>query len=104
VDVLHLVGAKDSYIAHQIDRRFLKTGFMAGLLGAGLGVATFFLLGLSGTIGAGGVADASRGLLFAPPEIAVWSYGILLSVPIIATVICLVTSRMALIRMLRSVL
>ena len=77
---------------------------MAGLLGAGLGVATFFLLGLSGTIGAGGVADASRGLLFAPPEIAVWSYGILLSVPIIATVICLVTSRMALIRMLRSVL
>jgi hypothetical protein len=43
-------------------------------------------------------------LLFAPPEIAVWSYGILLSVPIIATVICLVTSRMALIRMLRSVL
>ena len=50
------------------------------------------------------MADASRGLLFAPPEIAVWSYGILFSVPIIATVICLVTSRMALIRMLRSVL
>ena len=66
VDVLHLVGAKDSYIARQIDRRFLKTGFMAGLLGVGLGVVTFFLLGLSGTIGAGGVADASRGLLFAP--------------------------------------
>jgi cell division transport system permease protein len=104
VDVLHLVGAKDSYIAHQIDSRFLRTGFMAGLLGVGLGVATFFLLGLAGTIGAGGVADASRRMLFAPPEIAVWSYGILFSVPIIATVICLVTSRMALIRMLRSVL
>jgi cell division transport system permease protein len=104
VDVLHLVGAKDSYIAHQIDSRFLRTGFMAGLLGVGLGVVTFFLLGLSATLGAGGVAEASRGLLFAPPEIAVWSYGILFSVPIIATVICLVTSRMALIRMLRSVL
>ena len=104
VDVLHLVGAKDGYIARQIDSRFIKTGFMAGLLGVGLGVITFFLLGLSGTIGASGVADASRRLLFAPPEIAIWSYGILLSVPFIATIICLVTSRMALIRMLRSVL
>ena len=104
VDVLHLVGAKDGYIARQIDSRFIKTGFMAGLLGVGLGVITFFLLGLSGTIGASGVADASRGLLFAPPEIAIWSYGTLLSVPFIATIICLVTSRMALIRMLRSVL
>ena len=90
VDVLHLVGAKDSYIA--------------GLLGVGLGVLTFFLLGLAGTMGVGGVADASRGLLFAPPEIAIWSYGFLISVPIIATLICLVTSRVALIRMLRSVL
>jgi cell division transport system permease protein len=104
VDVLHLVGAKDSYIAHQIDRRFIETGFMAGLLGVGLGLITFFLLGLSGTMGAGGVADASRRLLFAPPEIALWSYGVLLSIPVIATIICLVTSRMALIRMLRSVL
>lgn len=104
VDVLHLVGAKDSYIARQIDSRFLKTGFMAGLLGVGLGLITFFLLGLSGTIGAAGVADASRSLLFAPPEIAAWSYGALFSLPVIATLICLITSRMALIRMLRSVL
>ncbi len=104
VDVLHLVGAKDGYIARQIDSRFLKTGLMAGLLGVALGVLTFFLLGLTGTAGAGGFADASRGLLFAPPTIAAWSYGALLSVPIIATLICLLTSRLALIRMLRSVL
>jgi cell division transport system permease protein len=104
VDVLHLVGAKDGYIARQIDSRFLKTGLMAGLLGVALGLLTFFLLGLSGAVGAGGVADASRGLLFAPPAIAVWSYGALLGVPIIATLICLGTSRMALIRMLRGAL
>ncbi len=104
VDVLHLVGAKDSYIARQIDSRFLKTGLMAGLFGVVLGLVTFFLLGLTGTAGAGGFADASRGLLFAPATIAIWSYGALLSVPIIATLICLITSRMALIRMLRDVL
>jgi cell division transport system permease protein len=104
VDVLHLVGAKDGYIARQIDSRFLKTGLMAGLFGVVLGVLTFFLLGLTGTAGAGGFADASRGLLFAPATVAIWSYGALLSVPIIATLICLITSRMALIRMLRDVL
>jgi cell division transport system permease protein len=104
VDVLHLVGAKDGYIARQIDSRFLKTGLMAGLFGAVLGVVTFFLLGLTGNAGAGGFADASRGLLFAPAATAIWSYGALLSVPIIATLICLITSRVALIRMLRDVL
>jgi cell division transport system permease protein len=102
VDVLHLVGAKDGYIARQIDSRFLRTGLWAGLIGVLLGIFTFFLLGLTGPAGGGGFAEASRGLLFAPPNIAAWSYGILLSVPVIATLICLITSRMALMRMLGS--
>ena len=103
VDVLHLVGAKDGYIARQIDRRFLKTGLWAGLIGVALGLMTFFLLGLTGAPGAGGVADASRSLLFASPRISAWSYGLLLAVPPVATLISLVTSRMTLIRMLRNV-
>ncbi|MGH6906865.1 MAG: cell division protein FtsX [Aestuariivirga sp.] len=100
VDVLHLIGAKDGYISRQIDGRFLKTGLWAGLIGVCLGLVTFFLLGL---MGAGGVADASRGLLFAAPRIAVWSYGVLLMVPVAATLISLITSRVTLIRMLRDV-
>lgn len=103
VDVLHLVGAKDSYISRQIDGRFLKTGLWAGLIGVILGLITFLLLGLTGPKGAGGVADASRGLLFAPPETAIWSYAILLMVPVAATLISLITSRVTLIRMLRDV-
>lgn len=104
VDVLHLVGAKDGYIARQIDRRFLRTGLWAGLIGVALGILTFFLLGLTGPAGGGGVADASRSLLFAPPASLAWSYGLLLAVPPVATLICLITSRMTLIRMLREVL
>ena len=103
VDVLHLVGAKDGYISRQIDGRFLKTGLWAGLIGVMLGLVTFLLLGLTGPEGAGGVADASRGLLFAPPRIAVWSYGVLLMVPVAATLISLITSRVTLIRMLKDV-
>ena len=33
VDVLHLVGARDSFIARQVWGRFLKTGLAAGLIG-----------------------------------------------------------------------
>lgn len=101
VDVLHLVGARDGYVSRQIDGRFLKTGLWGGLVGVALGLLTFFFLGLTGTAGAGGVADASRSLLFAPPGTAVWNYGILFAVPIAATLISLVTSRMTLMRMLR---
>ena len=103
VDLLHLVGARDSYVARQIDGRFLKTGITAGLIGVAFGLVTFFLLGLTGP-GGGGVADASRGLIFAPPQTAIWSYGVLLAVPVMATLICLITARMTLIRMLASVL
>lgn len=104
VDVLHLVGATDGYISRQIDVRFLKTGLYAGLLGVGLGLFTFLLLSLSGVQGSGGVADASRSLLFAPPSLAATGYGLVLSVPVVATLISLITSRMTLTRMLRSVL
>ncbi|MFT3988540.1 cell division protein FtsX [Aestuariivirga sp.] len=104
VDVLHLVGATDAYVSHQIDRRFLRTGLWAGLIGVALGLVTFLALSFTGTEGAGGVADASRSLLFAPPRIALWSYGLLFAVPVAATIICLITSRLTLIRMLRNVL
>jgi cell division transport system permease protein len=98
VDVLHLIGAKDRYIARQINKRFFATGWMAGLAGIGLGLLTFLLLAFSGT---GGVADASRGLLFSSPGDAAWSYGAFLAVPALATMISLITSRLALMGMLR---
>ncbi len=104
VDLLHLVGARDGYIARQIDGRFLKSGLTAGLMGVLLGMLTFYLLSLTGPEGGGGVADASRSLLFAPPDVALWSYSLLFAVPCVATLISLVTSRMTLMRMLGGVM
>ena len=97
VDLLHLVGARDSYIARQIDGRFLRTGMLSGFIGVGLGLLTFLLLGLSS---GGGMAAASRSLLFSAPEIAIWSYGFLFAVPVAATLICLITARVTLMRRL----
>lgn len=77
VDLLHLVGARDSYIARQIDGRFLRTGLVSGFIGVALGLLTFLLLGLFGGSSENGMAAASRGLLFSAPSIAIWSYGFL---------------------------
>lgn len=100
VDLLHLVGARDSYIARQIDGRFLRTGLLSGFIGVGLGLLTFLLLALFGGSSESGVAAASRGLLFSAPRIAIWSYGLLFAVPIAATFICLITARVTLMRRL----
>jgi hypothetical protein len=51
--------------------------------------------------GAGAVADASRSLLFAPAGLAWKSYAALMSVPIIATIMVIVTARTTLMRILR---
>ena len=40
VEVLHLVGARDSFIARQVWGRFLKTGLTAGIIGLLLGILT----------------------------------------------------------------
>lgn len=100
VDLLHLVGARDSYIARQIDGRFLRTGLLSGFIGVGLGLLTFLLLGLFGGGSGGGFAAASRGLLFSAPHISIWSYAFLFMVPLAATLICLITARVTLMRRL----
>lgn len=102
VELLHLVGAKDGYIARQVEARILTSGLWSGLAGVGFGVLTFLVLGLTGA--GGGMSAASRSLIFAPPEIALANYLYLLMVPMVALVICLLTCRTALIRMLGSVL
>ena len=100
VDVLHLVGAKDGYIARQIDRRFLTTGLVAGCCGVGLGLLTFLALSLSGSTADNGVALASYNLLFgAAPA---WTYGAMLSVPLAATAIAVISAKLTLTNMLKS--
>jgi cell division transport system permease protein len=102
VDVLHLVGAKDGYIAEQIDRRFMLSGMTAGLIGVALSLVTFLGLSLSGAAESNTVAAASHDLLFSSTGSFPWTYAILLCVPIFATVIALLSARMTLMRMLKT--
>jgi cell division transport system permease protein len=99
VEVLHLVGARDSFIARQVWGRFLKTGLTAGIIGLILGILTFFLA-------AGAAPDSfsaiSREFLsFSSAKLAE-NYAVLAAVPLVATLISLITSRVTLMRILKS--
>jgi cell division transport system permease protein len=100
VEVLHLVGAHDNYIASQIDRRFLSAGLISGSIGVGGGFLTIGILAYAFGGEINGIAAAGKSLLFAP-ELGAWShYMAFLSVPLVATIIAVVTSRLTLMRML----
>lgn len=102
VEVLHLVGAKDLFIAAAVGRRFLVAGVIAGLAGAAGAMATFGALSLAGYAAApDGLRDASLGLIFGPSGVALSVYLWFLAVPVLATAICLITARFAVLRILR---
>jgi len=101
VDVLKLVGAEDRFISRQMDRRFLSTGLWGGFLGLALAIATFLALGYAGWAASPGLAAASRGLFYVPTADTWLPYVALLAVPVAATILSLVTSRLALTRMLQ---
>ena len=101
VEVLHLVGASDPFIARQVQWQFLRAGLQSGLAGVLVGMATFVLLGISsGGPASSGLADASYGLLIGAPEVTSVTYLLFLLVPIVATFLCLVAARLAILRIL----
>jgi cell division transport system permease protein len=102
IEVLHLVGAHDGFIARAVKGRFLRSGFLAGLLGTIGGIATFAILGLIGApAGSSTLAEASTELLIAAPSVALATYSVFLLVPVCATLLSLVTAHLAVMRQLR---
>ncbi len=47
IDVLHLVGAEDAYIAREFQRHFLRLGLKGGMIGGLLAVAFYLVIALS---------------------------------------------------------
>lgn len=98
LEVLYLAGARDSFISREVLWRFCLTGLKAGLIGALLGFITFVILGF----GSGRLAGPVKDFLYDPLGASSTSYLAILSVPVVATVISLITARISISRVLKA--
>jgi len=94
VEVLHLIGARDNFIAGEVQKRFLTTGLKAGLGGWCAAALTFLVFGLS--------ASDEAGLVSLLPQLQMpWThYVLLLAVPAAATGLTAIAARMTVMRAL----
>lgn len=97
VEVLHLIGARDSYIARQFERHALRLGLRGGIIGLALALLT--LLGISDAAErVGSINESVRMLpaLSAPPL----EWALLLLLPPAAGAIAMLTARITVLRAL----
>ena len=103
IEVLYLVGAEDKFIASQIERRFLRAGLRAGLIGMVGGIAVFALFILTSLLGTpSGIESEIRDLLLSTDHKSISGYALFLLVPVLATLISLMTARLATTRILKA--
>jgi cell division transport system permease protein len=92
IEVLHLIGAQDSYIARQFATRALRLGVKGGLIGLAFALPTLALFTLiGGTLQTGLLPDLSLG----PRQ---WA-GVLLLMPAVV-IIAVITARVTVLRTL----
>lgn len=94
VEVLHLIGARDSFIVSQFQRHFLLLGLKGGLIGGGAAVLLFLLMG-SGAQWFAGTAWADQfEALFGTFSIGWFGYiAILVQIALIAVIAALTSRR-----------
>ena len=102
VDVLHYIGASNSFIAGEFQGRFLTIGFRGGLIG-GLGAVVFFtLVGLAAGTVMPSAAGQQLGVLFGRFALGLDGLlGLVAVVPVIAAVTA-ITSRITVRRFLQT--
>jgi len=101
IEILHLVGARDPFIARQVVRRFLRAGFIAALAGVSGAWVTFALLALLAS--SEGMGGSARDLLFGSVSVVFRHYAAWLFIILIATLISLVSARTAAMRILHDI-
>lgn len=88
VDILHLVGARDAYVARQFQAQAFRFGFMGAMIGSMLGSITLLVAALWSARGEVAIGVAFRA--FEP-----WMIWPLALIPVAAVLIAVVTVRIA---------
>jgi cell division transport system permease protein len=98
VEVLHLIGARDGYIARQFEWHALRLGIKGGIWGLVLGIAT--LLGVAAAARQVGALDDAARVLPALSAPAI-EWVLLLLLPVAAGLVSMLTARITVLRALK---
>jgi cell division transport system permease protein len=101
VQVLHFVGARDSYIAGQFQKRFLTLGLKGALAGAAAAIATFVVAGMTASQGVGSATVDQMDALFGSFEIGLSAYLGVAALALVVAGLTAATSRLTVYRTLR---
>lgn len=93
IEVLHLVGAKNGFIAGNFQRHFLVIGLQGGALGGGAAVVLFALAALIGHFAAGTAGGDQSAALFGSFSLGFFGYVAVLAQVILSAVVTALTSR-----------
>lgn len=103
IEVLHFVGAKESFIAHEFEKHFLAIGIRAGLVGAIAATLMFIFIPLiSGLLGGGTLAATEFDRLIGPAVMDLKGYGVFIVVVVVVASLCMITSRYGVYRILKA--
>ncbi len=92
IEVMHLIGAQDDYVARQFQAHALRIGLIGGIAGMLGAVGT--LLGLRYALGPPGAAPLPS------PELGLWQWATLLLLPLASALIAMLTARLTVLRTL----
>ncbi len=84
IEILHIVGAKDTYIAQQYARRMAFLGFLGGIIGVVFAIPTIFFIG--------NLAQAIEGGIISDATLNIVDWLLILSLPLFSMVISMLTA------------
>lgn len=100
IEVVHLIGAPDGYIARQFQAQALKLGILGGIVGLGFAAAT--VLGIGRVIAYSlGVANAGMSFDF---HLLPWQWVVLGALPLVVALLAMFTARRTVMRSLTRML
>jgi cell division transport system permease protein len=97
IELLHMMGARDGYIARQFEREALRLGFAGGLFGLLLAALTIWALGHA-TSAVSVLGDAVS--LLPDLHLLIWQWGALALLPVASGIAAMITARLTVLRTL----
>ncbi len=84
IEILHLMGAKDAYVAQQYARRTAQLGFVGGIIGLIFAIPSIFAIAR--------LAEQIEGGIISDATLSVTAWGAILCLPIFASLIAMITA------------